>query len=351
MAGNIQWFRWYHGTCSDPKFALVARKSGASLPDVLAVWAYLLERASAAGDRGDFGDVDVEAVDCMFGFPDTRTAAVMAAMEERRLISGTRFVQWDKRQPKRERDDPDAAERKRAERERAERERAEKAGQGAAGDGGGHGEPPAATGGQAKPGGADAGAVTPAAAPACQCAPDQDADAHVTPCHATSRQIWPREEKRRKRNTNPPHPPADGGGAFAAWWAEWPEGPRKVDQVGCERHWRRARLDDEAEAVLAGLRAAAASDGWRKDGGAFVPAPRRWLRERRWLAPTEAEASAAQAEATWFDSRAGIEAKGVELGIGPWDEAAAQLGRGEYWPSYRARVFHAAGHVAGGVAA
>ena len=56
------------------------------------------------------------------------------------------------------------------------------------------------------------------------------------------------------------------------------------------------------------------------------------------LAPTVADLT------PWHETRKGIEAKGVELGIGPWDEAASQLGRGPLWLSYQARVFKAAGH-------
>lgn len=106
MAGGIDWFRWHHGSVTDPKFQLVARQAGASLPDVLAVWAYLLEHASAASDRGTFAEIDCEAVDCMFGFPstETRTADIMASMIKRGLHDGTRITAWEKRQPKRERD-------------------------------------------------------------------------------------------------------------------------------------------------------------------------------------------------------------------------------------------------------
>ena len=118
MAGGIDWFRWHHGSVTDPKFQLVARKSGASLPDVLAVWAYILEKASAADDRGNFGDIDAEALDCLFNFPGTesRTADILAALEARGLVSGGVITSWEKRQPKRE--DDTAAERKRRQRER-----------------------------------------------------------------------------------------------------------------------------------------------------------------------------------------------------------------------------------------
>lgn len=46
----------------------------------------------------------------------------------------------------------------------------------------------------------------------------------------------------------------------------------------------------------------------------------------------------------WHETRAGIEAKGVELGLGAWDERAFSLGQGIPWPTYQARVFKAAGH-------
>lgn len=118
MAGGIDWFRWHHGSVTDPKFQLVARKSGASLPDVLAVWAYVLEQASANQERGCHGEIDCEAVDCLFNFPatETRTADILKAMAERNLLADGLIVNWEKRQPKRE--DETAAERKRRQRER-----------------------------------------------------------------------------------------------------------------------------------------------------------------------------------------------------------------------------------------
>lgn len=116
MTGGIDWFRWHHGSVTDPKFQLVARKSGASLPDVLAVWAYLLEKASAATPRGQIGEVDYEALDCLFNFPgtETRTANIVDAMRERRLLDGHCICAWDKRQPKREREGDTSTDRVRA---------------------------------------------------------------------------------------------------------------------------------------------------------------------------------------------------------------------------------------------
>lgn len=118
MASGIDWFRWHHGSVTDPKFQLVARKACASLPDVLAVWAYILERASASEFRGCFGDIDCEAIDCLFGFSDGTTDAILAQMVERKLIADEYIVAWDKRQPKRERENDNSTERSRAFREK-----------------------------------------------------------------------------------------------------------------------------------------------------------------------------------------------------------------------------------------
>ena len=118
MAGGIDWFRWHHGSVTDPKFQLVARKAGVGLPDVIAVWAFVLEKASAAEDRGSFGDLDHEAIDCLFCLDDGKTLSILEQMEVRGLVLGGRIAAWDKRQPKREREDDVSTSRVREFRER-----------------------------------------------------------------------------------------------------------------------------------------------------------------------------------------------------------------------------------------
>lgn len=120
MSGGMDWLRWHHGTVTDPRFGLVARKSGASLPDVIAVWAYLLERASASIDRGNFGEIDHESIDCLFDFPttETRTQDIITVLTGRGMIGNGRIAEWEALQAKREREDTGAAERKRKQREK-----------------------------------------------------------------------------------------------------------------------------------------------------------------------------------------------------------------------------------------
>jgi len=152
MANGIDWFRWHHGSVNDPKFGLVARKAAARVGDVIAVWALILEQASANTERGLFGAIDCEATDFLLGADDGTTARILEAMQGRALVDGERVTRWEERQPKRERVDNTAAERKRQQRERDS----------------------ANTG----------------------------SDAGVTSRHAMSHQVTPREEERREEKNN-----------------------------------------------------------------------------------------------------------------------------------------------------
>lgn len=118
MAGGIDWFRWHHGSITDPKFPLIASKAKARFGDVVAVWAFLLEKASAEADRGYIGPVDFETLDFMLTAEEGTSVRILDAMTARGLIEGNRIAAWDKRQPKRERDTDNSAERTRAYRER-----------------------------------------------------------------------------------------------------------------------------------------------------------------------------------------------------------------------------------------
>ena len=113
----MDWFRWHHGCVRDEKFGLVARKSGASVAEVIAVWAYLLEAASAnLGDRGNPGNLDFEAIDFALGLRDGSSHSIHGAMTARGIVNNDgRLSAWEKRQPKRE--DMGATGRKRQQRD------------------------------------------------------------------------------------------------------------------------------------------------------------------------------------------------------------------------------------------
>ena len=123
MAGGIDWFRWHHGSVTDPKFGLIAKKAGVRLGDVLAIWAFLLESASSNEPRGTIGQVDAEALEFLLGIEEGAVLRILDAMTERGLLlAGGVVAAWEKRQPKRERDDDKSTDRVRAFRERQRQE-------------------------------------------------------------------------------------------------------------------------------------------------------------------------------------------------------------------------------------
>jgi hypothetical protein len=123
---GMDWLRWYHGSCTDPKFRVVAKKAardvdGIRVSDVLAVWAMVLERASASEPRGTFAGFDSEGADAALDLPEGAAAAILRALAAKELTKGDKVVNFDKRQPKRERDD-NSTDRVRACRERKKQE-------------------------------------------------------------------------------------------------------------------------------------------------------------------------------------------------------------------------------------
>lgn len=99
------WFRVHHGMPFDPKWQLVASRSGQPRHMILAVWAALLDCASQADDRGSVADFDVETVAVALDAEQGAVEAVITAMRclSRPMIDAdNRIPSWPKRQPKRE---------------------------------------------------------------------------------------------------------------------------------------------------------------------------------------------------------------------------------------------------------
>lgn len=114
----MDWFRWWHGTVTDPKFRSVVKRCGASLAEIIAVWAALLEHASNVTQcdapvtsqvvtnvtvtRGDISGFCCEDFDTHFDFEEGKTLRIFRAFEEKGLIENGMISNWEKRQPKRE---------------------------------------------------------------------------------------------------------------------------------------------------------------------------------------------------------------------------------------------------------
>jgi hypothetical protein len=88
--------------------------------------------------------------------------------------------------------------------------------------------------------------------------------------------VTPREEKRRDITPIPP------SGAFLRFWSTWPKHQRKQSQGKCWTLWRQKDFDQIAQAILEHVEALKRSDDWLKEGGAYIPAPLVYLRQRRW---------------------------------------------------------------------
>jgi|GEM_PF-2155985 len=126
------WFRWHHGTVNDPKWRIVATRARhamsrhVTVAEVLAVWSCMVECASQANPRGQLQGWCDEDIGVLLELDEAHVAGIRVAMQGKTL-DDNRLTAWEKRQPKREREDPKSTDRKRAQRERdmaaAEQER------------------------------------------------------------------------------------------------------------------------------------------------------------------------------------------------------------------------------------
>lgn len=300
---DMHWFRWHHGTVTDPKFGLIAKKAGTSVAEVIAVWACLLEAASASEDRGDAGMPDFEAIDFALGVDEGTTERVYGLMQARSLIDqGTgRLTAWEKRQPKRERDDDNSAERKRRQRER------------------------------------EAGGVT-AAVP-----PSHTESISVTPSHATSRQVTPRGEERRRDKRTPPYPPQAGEVGGDESQTSTKAGAvckaikaRGVTDANPSNPKLRALIDKGVGVETFVQAAEMCVKATPTKGFAYLLG----IVERQLREAADIGASPGMPTAAWDESRSSVEAKAAELGIAKWNDADLSAGH-EQWPAYLARVRNA----------
>lgn len=110
----MDWFRLHHGTCTDPKWRIVCKRSGQPAAIVIAVWLAMLERASQSTPRGSIAGWSDDDMALILDIDSTQVLAVREAMQGKTL-EGDAVVNWDRRQPKRE---DGSAERAKAWRER-----------------------------------------------------------------------------------------------------------------------------------------------------------------------------------------------------------------------------------------
>ena len=95
----MEWLKWFVGATTDPKFAVIARRSKQNMASVIAVWAMLLERAGQADERGEVEGFDCEGADIVLGLEDGVTCSILQAMQDKGLIANGCITNWDKHRP------------------------------------------------------------------------------------------------------------------------------------------------------------------------------------------------------------------------------------------------------------
>ena len=94
----MNWLCWHVGTVTDPKFRVIARQAHNQPGVVVAVWAYLLELAGGAKERGSIASYDADVAEEALGFSASEIEAIIAAMRAKGLIEGDIIAKWKDRQ-------------------------------------------------------------------------------------------------------------------------------------------------------------------------------------------------------------------------------------------------------------
>jgi hypothetical protein len=143
---------------------------------------------------------------------------------------------------------------------------------------------------------------------------------------------------------NTPHTPQGGsGGGFEEFWNAY---PKRVNETEARKAFEELNPDPELQSrMLAALQVQTQSEQWKRDNGRYIPLPANWIADRRWFdqlpMPGSPEGGGYDPNA-WTKDRSSIEAKGVELGLGPWNRDAFDHGQGETFAAYTERVRRAA---------
>lgn len=227
------WFRWHHGSVTDPKWRVIASRcvTSVTVGHVVTVWAAMLENASQASPRGSLCGWDDEDIAVLFGYEIEQVSAIRDAMQGK-VLDGDKLISWGKRQPNRE-DNSTARTREYRDRQR---------------------------------------------------------NAHsegVTQCDAAQRAVTletETETEKKKRKKALDHRADDRkrtGSFFDTRF--WPAYPRKVAKASAAKAFAKIKPDEaELGRMLAALAVQKQSAEWQREGGQYIPHPATWLNGRRW---------------------------------------------------------------------
>jgi hypothetical protein len=69
---------------------------------------------------------------------------------------------------------------------------------------------------------------------------------------------------------------------FERFWNTWPKSFRKGGKSACRVKWKKFYCDSCADQIIKHIEWMKTTDAWRKDDGAFIPAPLVYLNQQRW---------------------------------------------------------------------
>ena len=69
---------------------------------------------------------------------------------------------------------------------------------------------------------------------------------------------------------------------FELFWKAWPKSVRKGGKSQCIKIWAKSYCESCSEQIVKHVEWMKTTDQWRKDNGAFIPAPSVYLNQQRW---------------------------------------------------------------------
>ena len=69
---------------------------------------------------------------------------------------------------------------------------------------------------------------------------------------------------------------------FDKFWKAYPVSPRKGAKLMCREKWVNRLYESNADQIIKHVEWMKTTDQWRKDNGAFIPAPLVYLNGQRW---------------------------------------------------------------------
>jgi hypothetical protein len=69
---------------------------------------------------------------------------------------------------------------------------------------------------------------------------------------------------------------------FDRFWAAWPKHPRKGGKVACLAKWGKTYCETQADQIVTHVEWMKTTEQWKKNDGAFIPAPLVYLNQQRW---------------------------------------------------------------------